>query len=222
MKYAHFAILLSVSLLSSAVTPKYSASVVPKNMSVETKKKRFYYLLVPAVEKVHAELMTRYKKIAQDVKDGENAKEIAKLRKAYYVKTDKELLACLKPHPQSIVLAQAALESSWGTSRFFTQAKNIFGIRSMDENEPRIIAGGKRVWLKKFDSVEASVRGYYKIMAKVKVFKEFRALRLQTDNPHELVKKLDEYSEIGAEYGKALSQVIRHNKLIRYDKKRLR
>ena len=218
MRYGYLSVLLSASLLAATVEPKYSAGVVPKNMSVQTKKERFYRLLVPAVTKVHSELMARYKKIAQDIKNGVNSKKIATLKSDYYVKTDNELLSSLKPHPKSIVLAQAALESSWATSRFFTQANNVFGTRSVNENEPRIVAGKKRVWLTKFDNVEASVRAYYKMMAKVKVFKEFRALRLKTNNPHELVKELDDYSEIGAEYGKVLSKVIIRNKLVKYDK----
>ena len=34
---------------------------------------------------------------------------------------------------------------------------------------------------------------------------------METDNPYELVKKLDSYSEKGAEYGEELSAIIRFN-----------
>ena len=55
-------------------------------------------------------------------------------------------------------------------------------------------------------------------MGRGHAFKEFLALRVTTKDPHQLVKKLDRYSEIGAAYGKKLSQVIKYNKLTKYDK----
>ena len=181
-----------------------------------------YSLLVPAVEKVHNELMQRYITVAKDMKYGRNVKKIQALKSMYDVKTDAELLAALKPHPPSIVLAQAALESSWGTSRFFRQANNIFGMHSINPNEPRIPAGkikaGKRiVWMKKFKSIDDSVRSYYKVLATAKAYEEFRDARVKTNNPHVIVKELDKYSEIGDRYAEELSAVIMHNNLTEYD-----
>jgi len=225
MKYLCLALLLTANLLaaSQTVSPKYLPNIIPKSMSVKEKKARFYALVVPAVQKVHKELLTEYKQIAKDIKNGTNAQKIKALKTTYKVKTDKELLGALKPHPQSIAIAQAAMESSWATSRFFVKANNVFGMWSFNKKEPRIAAsiqrkGKKTIWLKRFASVEDSVRAYFKLMAKGKAFKEFRALRVQTNDPHKLVKKLDKYSEIGVAYGKELSQMIRFNKLIKYDR----
>ena len=94
---------------------------------------------------------------------------------------------------------------------------------SSNKNEPRIAAaekrGGKKtIWLRKFDSIEDSVRAYYKLMARGKAFKEFRELRYKSEDVHKIVKKLDKYSEIGELYGKELSQVIKYNRLTKYDK----
>ena len=217
-----------LSALSKTVTAQefktiYLPNVLPKNMNSQVKKKRFFYLIAPSVQKVNAELQRKYLRIKKDIKKKTNAQEIAKLKKEYRVKTDLELLKALKPHPPRIVIAQAAMESSWATSRFFVQAYNVFGMWSSNPNEPRIAASQKRggtrtIWLRKFDTVEASIRAYYMLMSKGKAFKEFRTLRLKTDNSYELVKKLDKYSEIGAKYGKELAQVIRYNKLERYNK----
>ncbi|MBU0631226.1 glucosaminidase domain-containing protein [bacterium] len=224
MKYIYLILLLSVSVFGSAQThkkPKYVASVVPANMTTEQKKERFFYLVAPAVEKVHNMLMKRYTTIAEDIKEGKDLKEVNRLKALYNIKSDAKLLQALKPHPQSIVLAQAAMESSWGTSRFFVEANNIFGVHSINPNEPRIAASekhGKRtVWLVKFKSIDESVRAYYRTMAISKAFKKFRATRVETDNPHVLVKSLDRYSEIGDTYAKQLSQVINHNNLTEYD-----
>jgi Bax protein len=222
MKFIFISSLLSISIFASSLNNaqmQYSAEIVPKNMSVAQKKERFFYLLVPAVQKVHKELMIRYLNIANDLKNGTNRQTIKRLKTSYKVKTDQELLVALKPHPQSIALAQAAMESSWATSRFFIEAKNIFGVRSVNKNEPRVQAGkAKKVWLKKFNTIEASVKHYYYTLAISSAFKEFRKVRMKTDNVHEIVKKLDKYSAIGHRYAKELSQIIKYNKLKKYDK----
>jgi Bax protein len=128
----------------------------------------------------------------------------------------------LKPHPRSITIAQAAMESAWATSRFFKEANNIFGVWSFNEDEPRIAAlkkrGNKTIWVKKYSSVTASVRDYYYVMGRSVAFQEFRKLKMVTDDPLLLVKKLDRYSEKGAEYGHELTSMITFNKFYHYDK----
>lgn len=215
--------LLIVSLSLLALEPKkYTPEIVPTKMSVKEKKARFYALVNPAVQKVHTELMEQFIKVKSYMKHGSNKKMIAKLKKVYRAKTDEELLLALKPHPQSIALAQAAMESSWATSRFFIEAKNLFGMWSVNPNSPRIAASkeraGKRtVWLRKFESVEDSVRAYYKLMGRGKAFKEFRQVRYVTNDPYKIILKLDKYSEIGHEYPKELGDMIRYNKMTKYD-----
>lgn len=215
-------IFLLILMININATVLYEASVVPKKMSVKVKKERFYYLLVPSVQKVHKELLLEYESVKDDMKNSRNLSQIESLKKKYHAKSDADLLERMKPHPQSIVLAQAAMESAWATSRFFTQANNIFGMWSSNKNEPRIAASEKRggtktIWLRKFSTIDESVRAYYKLMSTGRAYKEFRALRVQTDDPYMLVKKLDKYSEIGELYGKELAQVIRYNKLTKYD-----
>ena len=195
---------------------------VPKSMSAAEKKARFYRILVPSVEKIHEEWMSTYNRVRRNMINKKHRDEINLLKRRYKAATDLELLYALYPHPQSIVLAQAAMESAWATSRFYREANNIFGMWSSNENQPRIAAGIQRngtrtIWLRKFDSVDDSIRAYYRLMARGKAFKEFRKTRYQTDDVHEIVKKLDKYSEIGDKYGKELSQVIRFNGLIKYD-----
>lgn len=202
-------------------TGDYIASLVPKEMTVQEKKARFRALLVPPTQKVYRELQAQYEAVSEKVKSGKSPEEIAKLKTAYRAESDEELLAALKPHPPSIVLAQAAMESAWGTSRFFVKANNVFGVWSFDSNEPRIAAseqrGDKTIWLKKYASVEDSVRDNYRVLARGDAFKAFRKLRMQTENPYELVKKLDKYSEKGDEYGKELTSMISFNKFAKYD-----
>ena len=226
MKYPYIILLISaiaMSTTSFASTPKYTAINVPKKMTVPVKKERFYYLLAPAIDKVYNELSVQYNEVKKDLNSGSNAAKIEKLKKTYKVKNDKALLLALKPHPQSIALAQAAMESAWATSRFFVKANNVFGMWSVNKNEPRIAAGEKRggtktIWLKKFDSIEDSVREYYKMMGRGRAYKDFRRVRYETNDVKKIVKELDNYSEIGEKYTKELASMIRYNKLTKYDK----
>jgi len=175
-------------------------------ISVQKKKELFKAAIVPAVNDVYVELMERYQKVADAITDGADITEFAALAKGYRAETTEELLMALKPHPRSIAIAQAAMESSWATSRFYREGNNIFGVWSFNENEPRIAAGGKRgdktIWVKKYDSIEASIRDYYRTLARGNAYKEFRKLKMETSDPYQLVKKLDRYSEKGIEYGR--------------------
>jgi Bax protein len=192
-------------------------------MSIAQKKKRFYSLLVGPINRVHKELMAEYRSVKADIENGNNLQKIQELKVKYKAKSDLLLLYALKPHPQSITLAQALMESAWGTSRFFVSANNVFGMWSVNKNEKRIPAkykrnGVKTVWLRKFDTIDDSIRAYYFLMAKGKAYKKFRKVRYETDDVYKMVKKLDKYSELGDIYTQSLSSAIRRNKLTRFDK----
>ena len=84
---------------------------LPK-MTVQEKKARFKSLIVPAVDTVYAELMTRYQKVKATVDAGGTNDDIEALKVEYKASNNEELLMALKPHPKSIAIAQAAMESS--------------------------------------------------------------------------------------------------------------
>ena len=224
MRYLILFILFFITIEASQkdISIKYVADKIPKNMTLQIKKDRFYYLLVPAIEEIYEELYQNYAKVKNDIEQSKNLFAIDYLKVRYGVTTDKELLAILKPHPKSIALAQAAIESGWATSRFFVEANNVFGIWSVNKNEPRVAANHKRannktVFLKKFRTIKESVRAYYMLLSRGKAFKEFRKIKLQSDDVFEIVKKLDKYSELGELYTQGLSRIIRYNNLLKYD-----
>ena len=196
--------------------------VIKKLINVKDKKAKFRNLVIPAVNLVYDELDLQYKKILTLIENNTTTEKITKLKQTYKVDTNEELLMALKPHPKSIAITQAAIESAWLTSRFYKEANNIFGVWSVNKNEPRIAASQKRgdkiIWLKKYASIEDSIRDYYKTLARSGAYKEFRELKMQTNNPYELVKKLDKYSEIGEKYCDELSVIIRYNKFYEFDK----
>jgi len=224
VKYLIFLIfILGLESSASSVKEKYSVSVVPEKISAKEKKARFYYLVVPAIYKVYSELFAEYKEVKASLDANRTIPQLETLKSIYHVQTDKELLMALKPHPKSIVIAQAAIESAWGTSRFFREANNIFGIWSKSSKDKRIAASEKRggtrtIWLRKFDNLEESVRVYYRMIGRVKTYRKFREYRYNTDDVFEMIKGLDKYSEMGDAYVETLAQVMKHNKLTKFDK----
>ena len=214
-------VLYGVQSVKVNETTTYTASVVPKKMTVQEKKQRFRDLVVPAVEKVYADLDAKYKVAKVKVDSGKIDAQIEKLMKSYSAKSPEDLLVRMKPHAKSVAIAQAAMESAWATSRFTRVATNLFGVWSFNKNEPREAAGEKRgsrtIYVKKYSSVEEATRDYYKILATGKVFEAFRTQKMKDNNPYELVKKLDKYSEKGAEYGKELASMIKYNKFYEFD-----
>ena len=78
-----------------------------------------------------------------------------------------------------VLLAQAALESGWGNSRFALEGKNLFGIRTYDLTEPHMLPSnnpkkwGVRVYMHECDSVQH----YIDILNNGNAYEEYRKLR---------------------------------------------
>ncbi len=138
----------------------------------------------------------------------------------YKAKTLDQAIKCLHPQPISVILAQAALESGWGTSRFFIEANNVFGIWSYNPEEERIAAGKNRgektIYLRKYDNLYGSVYDYLKTVARVPAYKKLRKARLESSDPYKLIQYLTNYSELRQVYFDILGSVIRHNDLTKY------
>lgn len=199
----------------------YNTSIVPQKMSVEEKKQRFRDLVIPAVLKVYADLENQYDETKRAVDAGNIDAKIEKLMQFYSAKNPQDLLTRMKPHARSVAIAQAAMESSWATSRFTTEANNLFGVWSFNKDEPRVAAAEKRgtttIYVKKYSSIESSIRDYYKVLATRKIYAAFRAVKMKSNDPYKLVKKLDKYSERGSEYGKELASMIKYNRFYKFD-----
>jgi Bax protein len=191
------------------------------NSLVQEKKQRFKDILVPIVKEVYNTLQSQYLNVKKDIELGKNQEFITKLKEEYKVTTNQELLQALKPHPISITLAQAAIESAWLTSRFTIKANNIFGVWSFNSDEPRIEAsstrGERKIYLKKYKTFKAAVSDYYKNLAKSWAYEKFREQRVLTNDPYHLVQFLQSYSEKKERYTKLLGKMIEHNDFYQYD-----
>jgi Bax protein len=192
-------------------------------LSVSQKKKQFLNMLVPPLQEVYEEEKAFYKQVKQWIENNENQEQIEALKQEYKADDEMALLMALKPHPKSITIAQAAIESAWGQSRFFKEANNIFGVWSYNSSEPRIAAsstrGEKTIWLKKYPTVKEAIKDYYLQLSRSWAFEEFRALNYEKpdQNPYLLVQKLTRYSEKRERYTKILANMIEYNQFTRFD-----
>lgn len=205
--------------------PKIKKTIIVKkekeNSLIQEKKERFKEILIPIVTEVYNTLQSQYLDVKQDIANEKNKEFIQKLKIEYKVKTNKKLLEALKPHPISITLAQAAIESAWLTSRFTKEANNIFGVWSFHSNEPRIEASstrdGEKIYLKKYKTYNAAVTDYYKNLAKNWAYARFREQRVLVNDPYHLIKFLGSYSEKKERYIATLKKMIDYNKFYQYD-----
>ena len=213
--------------LKTVAKPVEKKKPAYKAPAITSKSKRlFLENTIAAITKVKKRLDAQYQMVYDLSQKSEltpqEQKTIDALKKSYKVKGIPCLLKRLRTHPVSIVIAQAALETGWGSSRFYREANNIFGIWSFNKNEPRMAAGEKRegvktIYVKKYKNLEDSIEGYYRMMAKGRAYKQFRNARLHTDNPFEIIPFLDHYSELRHEYVKRLYYVIKSNKFYQLD-----
>jgi len=194
-------------------------------LSRQEKKQRFIQTILPSVIEVKNELDSEYEKVKSLAgKAQRSAREQAWLdakMRQYKVNGIPCLLRRMHTHPVSLVVAQAALETGWGSSRFFNEANNIFGIWSYHSDEPRIAASqsrdGKTIYVKKYATLTDGIRGYFSMISGGYAYGGFRLARMQTDNPFELLRHLRHYSELRDEYVARLYYVIKTNKLYKYD-----
>jgi Bax protein len=204
-------------------TEELNAKKSKSNVSVSQKKENFLNMLVPPLQEVYEEEKAFYQEVKQMIENNENQEKLEALKQEYKADDDAELLMALKPHPKSITIAQAAIESAWGQSRFFKEANNIFGVWSYNSSEPRIAAsstrGEKTIWLKKYPTVKAAIKDYYLQLSRSWAFEEFRALNYEKpdQNPYLLVQKLTRYSEKRERYTKILANMIEYNQFTRFD-----
>ena len=135
-----------------------------------------------------------------------------------------ELKKRVKPVPPSLVLAQAANESAWGTSRFAKQAYNLFGhwcyspgCGLVPAQRPRGASHEIRV----FDRPRHSVAAYIHNLNSSRAYRDLRKIR--DENPKamgiHLAKGLRSYSQKGDVYVREIQGMIKHNQLQVYDNK---
>lgn len=142
-------------------------------------------------------------------------------RSRYNASNPENLLTRMMTLPNSIVLAQAAVETGWGRSRFFLEANNVFGIWSYNADEPRMRAGLMRdsveIYVRSYENLGQSIQDYFRTLGSARAYRGLRTARLNTNDPFRLLPYLGRYSERGIEYTFQLRTIIEQNDLTRFD-----
>ena len=122
--------------------------------------------------------------------------------------------------PADLALAQGALESAWGTSRFAEDANNFFGQWCFTPGCGVVPAQrplGARHEVQRFASVEAAVASYMRNLNTHPAYRELRLIRerqrREGNKPRGQVMAagLSGYAEIGETYISHIRSVIRFN-----------
>ena len=121
----------------------------------------------------------------------------------------------LPPFERAVVVlsvAQAIIESDWGTSRFAREANNFYGIIQTDRTEPYIKSLKGNALLKVYGNKCESVADYVELLNNSSFFKEYRDLRTKQVLVEEvdvlaLINTLDSYA-IDPKYTGKLKDVV--------------
>ena len=123
--------------------------------------------------------------------------------------------------PKELIIAQAAIETGWGKSRFANEGNNLFGIRTWDIDEPHLLPIPWTKWpgwgVKVYETRCDSVRDYLRILNEVFAFTEFRAARDSgVDDGLVLAEYLTQYAS-NQNYVELVKEVIKYNIRGEYD-----
>ncbi len=226
-----------IELESTKLVPALEPFLVPRDffthipeshlaLSGAPQKDSFIKIVLPLILASNEEIRKRREAIKRALENGDRAtlEKWAKLYKIDGTDQDNEavmtrLLERADTIPVALALAQAAVESGWGTSRFAIQGNALFGqwawrdragIRPLDASNDRAV-------VRSFGSLLGSVRAYMHNLNTHSHYQKFREARLALRNRPKvgeaqmLVKYLDRYAEIGHAYVKKLEVLIRSN-----------
>lgn len=208
------------------------------------KKQAFFDYLLPLVEAnnarvrgIRAELLELLGRIEQGQTVGSaDWDRVAALARRYRVVIEEDtpldvalidrLLRRADVLPASLVLAQAATESAWGTSRFARVANNLFGEWCFTEGcgiVPARRSAGATHEVEEFASIRDSVDSYFRNLNSHPAYRGVRERRLAARRAGEVIRGADlaagltRYSERGDAYVDELRAIIRINDLAVHD-----
>ncbi|MEE1673295.1 glucosaminidase domain-containing protein [Agarivorans aestuarii] len=202
--------------------------------NVQQKKQTFTDFITPLIEASNSKILQQRsdveainaKLIAGSVLSNKQKQTLSELSELYRVEQSldekaqvQQLLVKVDLIPPALVLAQAANESAWGTSRFAREGNNLFGqwcykkgcgLVPLNRND------GANHEVRKFDSVYESVSVYMNNLNSHPAYKGFQQQRNQARasgelNAIELATQLSSYSERGQAYVEELQQMMRVN-----------
>lgn len=204
--------------------------------NIYQQKKAFVEILLPLIKNENRKILSLRRELIKIFNTPNyitNKKYVAflsQIAKRYRIKditNKREFLIKINTIPNSLVLAQAALESGWGKSRFVREANNIFGHWEYSKNGLAPKDRYKHVkisyTLKVFNSLEDSIAAYMLNLNRNPAYIPFRLLRYKYFVSNKkftgliAAATLANYSQLKEVYVKRLQRVIRVNNLQKYD-----
>jgi len=199
----------------------------------------FIEIMKPLVEQKNELLLTTRERLLQIKSEVDQKHELGfvdreqlnRLREDYSVSIDdypsdkqavEVLLSRVDIIPPAMVIAQAAIESGWGTSLFAQEGNNLFGEWCFKKGcgiVPTRRAASATHEVRKFDSIEDSINSYYRNINTNNAYRSLRDLRTKIrsskDNftGHALVAGLGKYCGRGEIYITEVRAMIRSTKL---------
>ena len=220
-------------------TPPNFAGIVNANQ----RKEAFYAYILPKIHKANLEVVKErhwLSSMANKLVEGEvlsetQLDELKRFESRYALKNQQkavaarvgELLLRVDIVPASLIVAQAAKESGWGTSRFAVDGNNFFGIWCFNRGcglTPLRRDSGRGHEVATFDSVAQGVRYYVRTINTHVAYDELRRLRREARSQkvsiegERLATGLLRYSERGLPYVEEVKSMIRSNKMQRFNR----
>jgi Bax protein len=214
-----------IPVIDTFVVPVLYDTLWIDNLSTITEKKQqFINQVLPAILIVRFYEQLKFNKIESIIHKLNNNSELTlkethfidSMLQLYEVADFESLPERVKLHPISLVLAQAAIESGWGQSRFAIEGNNLFGIIGNKENS-LLTKKGNRTLMRRYDTIEESVKHYFFTIGKHNAYRKFRAKRFEEANVYQMIDELHKYSVKGDDYTEMLKQIIVWNDLKKYD-----
>jgi len=224
---------LPVAIEPIAVFPDF-ASIT----DVDVKKQQFFDYIQPFVHQENKKILELREQVINAAQSSQQGAELSDIElnrltsiaRSFELDTEAtspvdwlaELLLRVDAIPTSLVLAQAANESAWGTSRFALEGNNVFGQWCYDLGcgiVPSQRAEGATHEVRSFSSVEQAVQSYFRNINTHPSYDYLRDLRWQMRqqdmdlNAVVLAYGLGKYSERGTHYIDELQTIINQNDL---------
>ncbi|PLX46322.1 MAG: hypothetical protein C0609_00910 [Deltaproteobacteria bacterium] len=230
------------------VVPSVAPLAFPKDIdsiASSTRKKLFVRSLLPHILRVNEGILERREKVeavAEAIAEGKTPTRsqrsfLLESARRYRIKVEddgavnykaliKRLLKRIDVIPPSLAIAQAAIESAWGASRFAQEGNNLFGQWVFSQNAgmaPRDAAEDANYSVARYTNIAESVESYARNLNTLWAYNDLREERqklrdagLIADGP-QLAKGLLLYSVRREAYVKEVRAVIRQNKLTLLD-----
>ena len=218
--------------------PPYAVQNLPYGLDTldpDEKKTIFYRTLLPIVLAENSRIWNERVFLLQQFGSGpvdpasDAGREVVRIADRYRVDGDLNdpatrdtLLRRVDVVPVTLVLAQAAQESGWGTSRFALESNNLFGIWTWDEDQgsvPLNRPGDATHMVRVYPDIEASVRAYLHNINIGFAYTDFRDRRSEMRaagkplDSFELAGTLDHYSAAGDLYVNDIRTMLQSDEL---------